>query len=552
MSFTIHQPETLQDVQFTPDGQMLACIDLQRTTLWKLRRTAVRQTYRRPTNQRSLILPMSPDGSVVLIESGFRQYTLRHTDTGQLIPLQATGQTIKSALFTPDGESVVTADQKQGLFCFSTSTGRLRWKLQDRRKFGINDLLAFSPDGKTLVGRIRSSTPRGGIGYELAIWDVEKGQPWANVPKVLTSSQFPVAFSRDGKRLYVAPVPLMRTNPTHVLGWDVSGGPDAIRELPSFEAGVGTPSALVISPDGQTLVVQMERQIRIWDMKDRSVRAVLPAVFSFHSGPVFSPDSQLLAARGSDNTIVLWETKTGKRRAVLSGHSAEVQQMKFSLSGRTFVSSARDGIRLWDPLTGLERTVLKPGAPHFKGLRFGADERTLMSNDTHGVRIWSAPFPLEEGILVSNVADVKALRFEENGTLVVTGSDGIQTVRLSSGERLASQSTQSAVVQASPVSQGSLMARAMDDHSIRILDRISGAEKGRLIGHDTRILHLGFSPDGKALVSAGVDDGTLRIWDVNAKSERARLPLKLSGNGAGWHLPAWPSHRTVPLWASVP
>ena len=55
------------------------------------------------------------------------------------------------------------------------------------------------------------------------------------------------------------------------------------------------------------------------------------------------------------------------------------------------------------------------------------------------------------------------------------------------------------------------------DSTIRIIDRVTGAELQQLKGHEF-VYEIVFSPDGRKLASAS-DDGTVRIWSVGKKKE---------------------------------
>ena len=65
-----------------------------------------------------------------------------------------------------------------------------------------------------------------------------------------------------------------------------------------------------------------------------------------HSGLVnsvaFSPDSQTVALGSYDNTIKLWDAKTGKELQTLEGHSGWVTSMVFSLDSQTVALGSRD------------------------------------------------------------------------------------------------------------------------------------------------------------------------------------------------------------------
>ena len=60
---------------------------------------------------------------------------------------------------------------------------------------------------------------------------------------------------------------------------------------------------------------------------------------------------------------------------------------------------------------------------------------------------------------------------------------------------------------------GRTLASASMDDSIKIWDAASGREVRTLLGHSGWALSLAFTPDGATLISGSQDD-TIRFWDV--------------------------------------
>jgi WD40 repeat protein len=80
------------------------------------------------------------------------------------------------------------------------------------------------------------------------------------------------------------------------------------------------------------------------------------------------------------------------------------------------------------------------------------------------------------------------------------------------------------------------------DGTIRIWEVDSGRLVRALIGHNSYVSHLDWSPDGNTLASAGTYDSTVRLWDT-----RSGRPLRvLKGHPAEVTLVKWAPHgRTV-------
>ena len=61
---------------------------------------------------------------------------------------------------------------------------------------------------------------------------------------------------------------------------------------------------------------------------------------------------------------------------------------------------------------------------------------------------------------------------------------------------------------------GSQLASASGDNTVRIWDASTGQEVSQLQGHSESVRSVAWSPDGSQLASAS-DDKTVRIWDAS-------------------------------------
>ena len=129
-----------------------------------------------------------------------------------------------------------------------------------------------------------------------------------------------------------------------------------------------------------------DNTVKLWDWKSGQELTTLRGTPGYVPALAFSPDSQTLAFDSEDNTIKLWDRKSGKLFATLEGHRGNVTAVAFSPNGRMLASGSRDNnVKLWDwksrrELNDVTRTRgirlfggLLAGRPHVGQWQLGQD-----------------------------------------------------------------------------------------------------------------------------------------------------------------------------------
>jgi WD40 repeat protein len=432
--------------------------------------------------------------------------------------------------------------------------------------------LAYSPDGNTLA------TASGGDDLRLRLWDLSTGAIRLSVRQKTDL----LAFSADGTRLVTRGDDSTRRNPFG-LDFDPRTPDDVLRvwdttTLKSVRdcKGVGLVDQAYLTPDGKVLITarwSTERglaRINLWDIGTGNRRLIgAGGTGSDIVCLAVSPDCSLVAVGAQSGTIQLIDITTGAPRArwvvgpsrdgPFGGPSPVIGAIAFSPDGKTLATAhgylslkTRDGmssggsaeagtIRLWDigalknPLSVRLAPLLamQPGAPtrpltaaawltkgrdtarlwerrNFQapgpvvGLEFAPDGRTLAASVTGR---FSGPLD-QADIHMIDPATAKArwmLRPKETGTWT----------------RLAWNRS------------GTLLALAMPDKSVKLLDAATGKTTTALAGHPAGVTNVVFRPDGKELASAD-DSGEVKTWDAPTPS----APPPPSAPTSGRSLPA--------------
>ncbi len=288
-------------------------------------------------------------------------------------------------------------------------------------------------------------------------------------------------------------------------------------------------TAVAFSPDGAYIVSGSgDQTLRLWDAKTGSfISQPLAGHSSGVTSVAFSPDGARIVSGSSDNTLRLWDAKTGSAIGQpLAGHASGVTSVAFSPDGMRIVSgSLDDTLRLWDARTG--RPISQPLAGHTSGVTsvaFSPDgSRIISGSHDKTVRLWDARTGSPIGQpLTGHTSGVTSVAFSPDGMRIVSGSGSIfgdNTLRLWDartgnpiGQPLAGHTD--AVISVDFSSDGTRIVSGSNDKTLRLWDARTGNPIGQpLAGHASGVTSVAFSPDGVHIVS-GSEDKTLRLWNA--------------------------------------
>ncbi|WP_437534891.1 pentapeptide repeat-containing protein [Sorangium sp. So ce726] len=167
--------------------------------------------------------------------------------------------------------------------------------------------------------------------------------------------------------------------------------------------------AVSFSPDGVTLASgSSDRSIRLWDARTGTLRKTLSErrltfldtcederLHTPHTpiwSVAFSLDGTALVSGSSDNSVRLWDARTGELRKTLSGHRTSVPSIAFSPDGTALASgSSDDSVHLWDACTGELRRTLSGHQGMVRSVAFSPDGTALASGSSDSsIRLWDA------------------------------------------------------------------------------------------------------------------------------------------------------------------
>lgn len=280
-----------------------------------------------------------------------------------------------------------------------------------------------------------------------------------------------------------------------------------------------------------------------------------------HLGPVTNAiplaDGQHWISSSADQTLKVWNLRTGFCQRTLAGHLGPVTAIAASPNGSVIVSGSWDEtVRVWHIDRSDPTSVFRGHQRAISSVDLDLEHRLVVSGSwDRTVRLWDLDSGQVLHVLRDFAAEVTQVRFAQDGQLfLVATSDGKFSVwRTSNGRAVAVHDDHQAGINAIDVDgTGRRAITASIDQTVRIWDLEQGACLHRLEGHRANVLTACLSVDGSVVYSAGWDR-TLRAWDADTGELRheteTQSPLTtLRPTRDGQHLVTACHDRRLTLW----
>lgn len=458
----------------------------------------------------------SPDGEEILTVSPYEPARLWSAKTGKQIAVLQDIDPIWNPVgaFSADGTQILLTYKYRNVFLFNAKTGK-----QIARIKSVNASAVLSPDKEHVLTReIRSDSA-------VSLWDAETGRQVAVLKH--ESPVVDATFSTDGKLVLTA------NDFGKARIWVAQTG--KLLTVLQYEKGI---SSAAFSPDSKQVITASysDSTARIWDIGTEKQIAVFKHTGSLQRA-LFSPNGKQVLTIDWNHTVCIWDIATGKllsKTELLGNLDRPLFSPVFSPDGEeVLIKSADKTLDLIRLNTGsIMASVKTAGLPN--SAVFSPDGKQILTADASGViAIWNAE---TGGDLIAQTqckGNVESAVFSPDGRNILTktyNDDAAYQWEIISKKPTAVKLQHNSLENAFFTSDGKqVVAAGYADSTVVVCD----AATGKLIEatkfpFDVR--RVAYDRDRKYLLIAG--EKSVSILDDKNKKQLVEIPFKTLVNKA--------------------
>ena len=398
---------------------------------------------------------------------------------------------LKSISFSPVRNLIASSDRYGNIIVWESSSGAMIKNIKGNGR--LIKTIDFSPDGELLATGSNDDTIRI---INCNTWMCEKKIP------VGCSYLWALKFSPDGK---------------YLLSSD-SNGHIAFRDTKTFETAYMTPGkhrgvveSIEFNPEGDKFVTCADDTIRVWDYKTGHLLHKLIG----HSGSVdaacFNEDGSLIASGSRDQTIRIWDVNKEKCIDTLYDHGVyDIPSLCFY--GDNIISVSGHDIKIWDKKR-VRRTLSNHTQRINSFVLIPQGKQIASASNDRTIRLWDLDSKDEVSKVWKRSYGGHNIAFFEKSMKFIASGNPTFICDIESGDTT-NINFDSELVALSKDGQYAFLVR----YSRFVIYNISTKQFSPVFtGHTGNINSAVFSSDGKRILTAS-QDGLVKLWDIEGDS----------------------------------
>ena len=287
-------------------------------------------------------------------------------------------------------------------------------------------------------------------------------------------------------------------------------------------------TSCAISPAGDYIVsTSWDQTLRVWDARTGKEQRTLRGHAGKVLGCAISPAGDYIVSASDDQTLKVWIVETGEGQRTFSGHTQAVRSCAISPAGDYIVSASDDRtLKVWDAQKGKERRTLRGHTDGVRGCAISpAGDYIVSASKDQTLKVWDAQTGEERRTLQGHTGGVDGCAISPAGDYIVSASrdNTLKVWDARTGEERRTLRGHTDWVNGCAISPaGDYIVSASYDRTLRVWDAQTGEERRTLQGHTRGVRGCAISLAGDYIVSAS-DDQTLKVWDAHTVEEQRGL-----------------------------
>ena len=134
-----------------------------------------------------------------------------------------------------------------------------------------------------------------------------------------------------------------------------------------------------------------DNTVKLWDARSGDLLRTLEDHGEWVWSVAFDPQGSILASGSDDQTVKLWDARSGQPLRSLEGHGGRVYSVAFDPQGSTLASGSSDNtVKLWGSQSGKLLRTLEGHTGYVIGVAFSPDGQLFASQSSdQTIRLWS-------------------------------------------------------------------------------------------------------------------------------------------------------------------
>jgi WD40 repeat protein/tRNA A-37 threonylcarbamoyl transferase component Bud32 len=334
-----------------------------------------------------------------------------------------------------------------------------------------------------------------------------------------------MALTGDGRRI------VSGSSDGTVMVWDASTG----KELLPLKVHTAPVFCVAASSDGGRIVSgHQDGTVKVWDARSGKELLTLKGhtgrlmegpgveIRAVQSVAVSKDDSRIVSG-GSDNTVRVWDARSGKELLTLKGHTNVVSSVVFSSDGGRIVSCSHDRtVRVWDARGGknLLTFVADPGG--VSDVAISGDGSRIVSRGANRMKVWDGRSGKELLTLKEHLPGRRVVLSGDGSRIVGGGANWVKVWDGRSGKELLTLRGHTSAVTCVAISADGSRLVSSDDRTVKVWNARIEEDLPTLKGHTSLVTSVAISSDSSRIVS-GSYDRTMKVWDARSGKELLSL-----------------------------